>query len=190
MNYDQTPLPMRAWLSEDTPYIVENEWLTVEECPLPCDALLQLIKLPDGAKCFAVNARGLIFKDIGEDIDDDFDECRLVSLLSPADPVALLAIKTWESTWGVRVRMEGRGGGAGTIMSRTEFAILAKEWRFDTSFACDRVAAAIAGLSRQGRLAQAVAEALGTKQPVWCAVVETPMMLESMRRFGLDASTN
>jgi hypothetical protein len=148
--------------------------------------LLQLIKLPDGARCFAVNARGLIFKDIG----DDFDECRLVSLLSPADPVALQAIKNWESARGVFVRMGARGGGASTLMSTTQFTTLAKEWRFDTSFACDRVAAAIAGLSRQGCLAQAVAEALGTKQPVWCAVVETPMMLESMRRFGLDASTN
>lgn len=198
MNFDELhgegclkALPMRAWLkptgaavpSHANPaWVVEDQWKSEDEKPLPVGLALRLLKL-DGVQCCAIQGRAIT---PGEGSPRDEEERAVVYLLSPAEPGVWQAIDSWVQVGSISV-MTGPRRMHGTSVSKDDMAVLEARFAEGEELESDMLAGAIRKLVEAGQLEAEVARQLDIKVPLYCAVVETPMLLKSLQPVDEEA---
>ena len=176
---------MRAWLKptgETAPshgapaWVLEGQWKSAEGKPLLVGVALRLLNL-GGSVCCAVQGRAIA---PGEGKPRDEDVRVVVHLLSPAEPSVWQAIESWVQAGCISVQT-GRQRMHGTSMSETDLEVLDARYAEGEELESDMLAGAIEQLIAEGRLEAEVAMQLGIRVPLYCAIVETPMMLKSLQ---------
>ena len=191
MNFDQLHcdgslkgLSMRASLratGASTPsrfcpaWELHYHWVGQEREPLLISLALRLLYL-GGSTCCAVQGRA-ITRGVGNPQDED--ERTFVYLLNQADPTVWLAIDGWVQARCLTAQSPKYGHG--TSMSSSDLLALAARDCEGEELESDMLGGSILQLLRDGRLEVEVARQLDVKTPLYCAVVETPMLLASLQ---------
>lgn len=191
MNFDQLPndsalaaLPMRARLAPtgvSVPGIscaaweLQHQWVSTEEEPLLNGTALRLVKL-GGVVCLAVKSDAIAPRKMRR----GKDERAIVYLLNPADPVVWTTVDSWLRARCISVRSSPRCR-HGTSVSPPDLAVTEARDLEGEELESDMLAGAIQRLVGAGQLEAEVAKQLDIKVPLYCAVVETPMMLKSLQ---------
>lgn len=178
------PLPLRAWLSSDEGgsggygWTLHDRWTGRGEQPILCGTRLRLLDLGHGLKC-PVLVGHAVAADGDLEVRDE-DERALVYLLNPADPVVREAVECWLQRKTIRTSSGGHVLHSGTV--REEVAVL-EECRHHEGdeIISDFVTCTLVELWQKGRLESVVKSRLGINRPLFCAIVETPMLCASLR---------
>ena len=183
-----TSLPMRARLVEtgsrvpspgSPPWVLQHEWTAMEEEPMLVGVALKLFDL-DGVACCA--ALGRAIAPSCEDPRQE-DERAFVYLLSPADPLVWQAIDSWMQVQFISVRTPKYMHA--TSLSKSDLEVLEARYAEGEELESDLLGGAIQKLIDEGRLEAEVAKQLGITVPLYCAVVETPMLCISLQPVEL-----
>lgn len=178
-------LRLRAWLRPtgatapshaSAAWVVEDQWKSEDEKPLLVGVALRLLRL-DGVECCAIKGRAIT---PGERNARDEDERAVVYLLSLAEPGVWQAIDSWIQVGSIPVKTGPRSMHATTV-SKNDLAVLDARDVEGEELESDMLAGAIQKLIEAEQLEAEVAKQLDIKVPLYCAVVETPMMLKSLQ---------
>jgi hypothetical protein len=130
-----------------------------------------------GDDCCVVLAEAIT---LGEGTPSDEDYRALVFLLNPADKCVWAAIDNWVKV-GIIAAHESSRGTNGTSVTPRDLEVLELRDLEGAELDSDTLASAIEKLLEQGQLEAELAKQLGIKMPLYCAIVETPMMLRSFQ---------
>ena len=193
MNYDQLHadgclrgLPMRATLETTggtnpswygPQWRLVSKWISMEEQPLLAGTRLRSIKL-DEFDCCVLEGRAIAPGE-GNPLDDD---CRaLVYLLNPADACVWKAIDSWVQHGSIASLANPGSGGSYSSVCARDLEVLELRSLEGEELESDLLAGAIQKLLKGGRLEAELAKQLGLDVPLYCTVVETPMLLKSLQ---------
>lgn len=153
---------------------LQHLWTSQEEEPILCMLELRTVSI-GGVSCVVAVGSAITVREL----EEGEDERAFVYLLNPADPVVWLAIDSWvQARWIAALQINVGSIGAG--LSQPEHEVLSARQYEGLELESDMLGGAILDLVRTQRLALEVAEQLQIKVPLFCAVVETPMMVKSM----------
>jgi hypothetical protein len=196
MNFDQLPkdsalaaLPMRARLAPtgvSVPSVscaaweLQHQWVSTEEEPLLCGTALRLVKL-ESVVCLTVKSRAIAPRKMRR----GKDERAFVYLLNPADPVVWTTVDSWLRAGCMSVRTSPRRR-HGTSVSTPDLAVTEARDLEGEELHSDMLAGAIEQLLERGELEAELAKHLDIKVPLYCAIVETPLMLKSLQHVDME----
>jgi len=178
-------LPLRATLNatgQPAPsfalpeWELEYRWVVAEKRVLQTNASLRCVRLGN-ADCCVVLAEAIT---PGEGNPRDEDYRALVYVLNPADRCVWTAIDSWVTFGSIATHEALRCSGGGCVTLR-DLQVLKLRDLEGEELESDVLAGEIQELLKVGKLESELARQLGIKVPLYCAIVETPMMLKSMQ---------
>jgi hypothetical protein len=197
MNFDQLysegslkGLPMRASLKatgEATPswstpaWRLVSEWNSPEVQPLLVGTRLRVVAL-DGCECCVVHGEAITPCE-GNPIDEDYRA--FVYLLNPADRCVWEAIDSWVKVGCIASYVNPRTFSGESVVPQ-DLEVLELRGLEGAELDSDTLAGAIEKLLEAGQLEAELARQLDIKVPLYCTVVETPMMLKSLQPPSME----
>jgi hypothetical protein len=154
---------------------LEHCWVDAQEEPVLIEMTLRQLQLGFSI-CCALQGKAILS---GLDCNQNTHEWTMVYLLNPSDPAVWRAVESWARAQYICVETPTYTLSA--PVSGAEVKALDAHGLEGREMESDMLASTILQLIKDGRLEAEVARQLNIKTPLFCAVVETRMLLQSLQ---------